>query len=176
MLQKCIQGREKKKTMIVLDIFYPKGKTFSWAPCKHPICILLARTVSVSTSNHSGHRRGRTGIPNFLEVHVIHCFIFTKDVHQYLFALTTWKRIFTFMRKGEKWKQRFSILQRAVMEGGSAHSSSENSPQAPSPGTTLNISTSSRHVFELCPWAPVLYLDLLCTSICKMCPNTSQKP
>ena len=43
--------------------------------------------------------------------------------------------------------------------------------QAPSLDTTLGVSASSCRSYEVCQWAPVLYLNLFCASIGMMCPK-----
>ena len=47
--------------------------------------------------------------------------------------------------------------------------------QAPSLGTTHSLSASRCHSSELCLGAFVLYLNVICASVSKMCPQASEK-
>ena len=80
-------------------------------------------------------------------------------------------------------QRKFSCLQKKVKSKKSTQSLSRGSSlyrqrapqqrewchQAPPQGTMLGTTVSSHHSFELCLWTSVLYLDLFCSAISKMC-------
>ena len=76
------------------------------------------------------------------------------------------------------WKQAKSenCVQLAITEAGhTPNSGGRGHHQPPSLGTTLSISTLSRHGYELCLWASVLYLDLFYASLANICPKVLKK-
>lgn len=93
-----------------------------------------------------------------------------------------WKnlnRIFVLWKKKKRWKAKLelSVCCAASCYRSSAHpEQQERCCQAPSLGTTLSISASSHHSFELYLWASVLCLSLCCASVSKMCCRGSEKP
>ena len=95
-----------------------------------------------------------------------------KDLHYYLFLLTKRnpKENFPFYEKRQKVKIAFSICFVVSCYRGTCTPSSKWHHQAPSLGTTLSISSSSHHSFELCLWVSEFYRNLLCASLSKMCP------
>lgn len=96
------------------------------------------------------------------QMFVLGHFTLTKDLYEYLCSLTesNSKRIFTFMKKGEQWKQ-WSVFVLQGVPAEAVHPEKREETRrhrAPSLGTTLGISSSNRHGSALCLWASVLLL------------------
>lgn len=79
-------------------------------------------------------------------------FFVTKDLYLFLLTKRDPKRIFAFMKRGKKQKQHsVFVLQQSRYGGNENPQQQQEGPrQAPSPGTTLSITASSRHSFEMC--------------------------
>lgn len=85
------------------------------------------------------------------------------------------KRMFTFMKKGKK-QNSFQCLFCSELVCSSTHSEQQEQVyQSASLGTTFSSSALSLHSLEICLWACVLYLNLFCASVGKMCPKLSEK-
>lgn len=115
-----------------------------------------------------------TGLLPFSTVHFISHFGLMKDLPQNLFLLTERnpKRIFTFM--GEKKTKSKTSIQHLFFNSPqrvSVHLEQQGKWHRPAPslGTTLSISASSHHSFEL--REHLCCLDLFCTFISKIGPK-----
>ena len=99
------------------------------------------------------------------------CFYKRPTLGLLLSILPKKSRVFSLLWKKEKSEnsiQRLFCSEWAVQ--GAAHTpSSKNAP--PNSFPRNNVKHPSCHCFELCLWAYVLYLDLFCASISKMCPK-----
>ena len=85
-----------------------------------------------------------------------------------------WKKSkegFHFCNNNNKKEWKVKIVSRVCFAGSLYALGPEWHHQALYQETRLGASTSRHHNFELCQWASVIYLDLFCTSISKICPK-----
>ena len=78
---------------------------------------------------------------------------------------------FHFCNNNNKKEWKVKIVSRVCFAGSLYALGPEWDHQALYQETRLGASTSRHHNFELCQWTSVIYLDLFCKSISKICPK-----
>ena len=107
-----------------------------------------------------------TGIPHFLKV----CFLplcLSKIFISTCFP--EWKEIWReFLLLWKKVKIVFGLFCNELLERQWVPLAVREHHRVPSAGFILNISTSSHSSFDLCLWASMIFLNLLCASVSEM--------